>query len=65
MKASVEIDLPAGYTIGDLTTAAGAIFKASTEFVDWEELAERNPNAIQNPGLICLAVARALERNAE
>lgn len=60
----LEIDIPDGVTIGDLTTVAGAMLKASTEFVDWDAMAEGETQSIGMPGRVLLAMATRLEKAA-
>lgn len=63
----IEIELPEGATMGHLRAVQGAIFNASTEFVDWERLHQEGndrgggPDAISPPGRILLDIAHQLE----
>lgn len=63
-KLYVEIELPEGTTIGDLIETRGALSDAAATYVDWEQLYNRDPNAIGSPGLILLGLAHGL-REAE
>lgn len=58
----LTIDIPDDVTIGDLQAAQGAIFNASTTYVDWDALHNDESGAIGKPGIILLSLARELER---
>lgn len=58
---TLKVRIPDRCTLGEIDTVRGAIFKTSTEFIDWESLYNRNPDALSNPGLILLAIANALD----
>jgi len=60
----IVIDIPDQVTLGDLQAAQGAIFNASTMYVDWEELASGSPDAVAKPGVILLAIAAALGKES-
>ena len=60
---TITIEQPPGLTLGDITSARGAIIEASTSYVDWEQLYggdPEGPTAISAPGKLLLAVAHQL-----
>lgn len=57
----LEIDMPPFTTLGDLTSVKGALFEASTTYVDWEALYHGEERAVSAPGTILLALAKALD----
>jgi hypothetical protein len=65
---TITIELPDGLTMGDITSARGAIIEASTNYVDWEKLYNNNDperhhvtsDPISAPGMLLLAVAHQL-----
>jgi hypothetical protein len=61
---TVTIELPPGLTLGDITSARGAIIEASTNYVDWEKLYMGDDAtkavAIGAPGKLLIAVAHQL-----
>lgn len=57
---TATITLPKGTTIGDLIKVRGALFDASTTWVDWEKLYTKKPDAIGVPGVILLALGNAV-----
>ena len=65
-KTSITIELPPGLTLGDITSARGAIIEASTCYVDWEMLYSHDGThddtdlAVSSPGRLLLAVAHQL-----
>lgn len=65
-RHSINIDLPANITIGDMLTVKGALIDASTIFIDWAEMYENRhdgnhyPSHISSPGKILLAIAHQL-----
>lgn len=61
----VVFDIPDNITLGDLTSAAGAIVDASTSYVDWELLAssETASGAVSPAGRVLLAIASQLPRS--
>lgn len=61
----ITITLPDDATVGDLTTASGAIFKAATEFVDWDKLREEEPGGVSPAGVMLLDIANQLGRESE
>jgi hypothetical protein len=58
----ITIKLPEDVTLGDITSARGAIIEASTSYVDWEKLYDRDDEreSISAPGRVLLAVAHQL-----
>ena len=61
----ITVTLPdSKITVGDLTAAAGAIFNASAQFVDFDALYEGQPNAVDRVGCLLLDLARQLETAA-
>lgn len=57
---TITITIPPGATNSDLITVRGALFDASTTFVDFEKLHAGQPDAISAPGRVLLALADSL-----
>ena len=62
MSTQITLTLPDNISLGDLITVRGAIFDASTTFVDWEALHRGEPNAIDLPGELLLRIAAELQK---
>ena len=58
----IEIEIPDDVTVGDLITARGAIFDASTIFVDWEKLYEGGIDAVNPVGRLLLGLAAGIKK---
>jgi hypothetical protein len=58
----IEIELPEGVSMGDLTAAGGAVLKASAAFVDWDDLYNGTGQAISSEGRILIAIATQLTK---
>lgn len=56
----ITLTLPDNIVNGDLLAASGAVVQASTMFVDWDGLHNKEPDAIGPAGRVLLDLARQL-----
>lgn len=61
MHIQINLDLPEGTQIGDVTSVIGSVTKASTEYVDWERLYQDEYDAVSIPGKILMDIAHQME----
>lgn len=62
MHIQINLDLPDSVTMGEVEAVQGALVNASTMYVGWEALYCKDANAISNPGLVLLDIARQVGR---